>query len=252
MKTPSDKTIEVIEWFANSAGTKTNLKELSAKTHIPAASLLRILNSLTVKGYVLKDESKRYFSLFSLSKPEQISELNVERIEKLMRDLSVKCGQTVELLTVRNNELLWLKKIEVQDLPIKIVAHEGFVRTLYELDAPSRAYLGHAGIEFIKKKFDISSFYGSTGNHTRFNWKIAEKLITTAKMSTVAYDPDGNSRSVRRYAAVLLSSKGEFRYVLTIAEPALKSNSNEKHYKMQIDYLKKTVDIINNNKFIGG
>jgi DNA-binding IclR family transcriptional regulator len=233
----SEKAFIVLEWFSNNQHKQANLKEIAEQTKIPMASLLRLLKTMIIRGYISRTKEKKYSSLFSITRSEKSCNSILAIIEIVMKQLLEKCEQSVELLTVNKSNLYWLKKFEVPDLPLIIHAHEGFSRTLYELDAPSRLYLNYLGIEDVEKEFIISKFYCQESTKTIQDWTTAEKMIADANYKQVVFDHAGNGSLIRRYAAMIMDQTDNFSYILTIAEPALEHTSNDTHFKKQVSLL---------------
>lgn len=237
MANASEKAFVVLEWFFSNPNADGSLKEISRSTGIPPASLLRILKAMVKRGYLRKNIDKTYHSLFSISFSNKLAPASISLIERIMHNLLGECKQSVELLAVRNQNLYWLRKFDTPELPLKIKAYEGFSRTLYELDAPSKLYLNFIGIDSVKKQFDIESFYTQEAGRLPCKWRDAKRFIADANSNDIIFDRAGNGNSVRRYAALLQFGESMETYLLTIAEPALESTNSDKHFEKQISLL---------------
>ncbi|MBI4976786.1 MAG: helix-turn-helix domain-containing protein [Spirochaetes bacterium] len=221
---PAEKILTVIEYFAARTAGSYGLNDIHLQTHIPKATLMRILGTLIRRGYVSRS-GKSYTGTFSLlMRGTGLSDF-FSRAESVMQELLAQTRQSVELLAVRGTELFWQEKYEYPDLPIRIMAKKGFRRSLYELDAPSRTYLNSFTVDDIAARFDTSKFY-RTGDNKNVSWNEAKALITAA--DTVTYDNEGNKNGVRRFAVRITPKGSDACFILAIAEPATLQRDEEK------------------------
>ncbi len=234
---PTVKIVQVMEFLGKQRGG-TSLTEIAENSGIAKATLLRILNTLIMTGYVRKNREKNYYTCFRLDKMSSIPLEYDPLIEKTVDELVQATGQSAEIITVGGNFIYWYYKKEPPNLPVRINAKTGFTRSIYELDAPSRVYLNLIGPERAGKKYDTKCFYDVS--YQKCDWKTAVEIFTAETGNIVAYDVQGNSNGIRRYATVITKPNGKFEFILAIAEPALPRTSTEAHYKQIIEVLLKT------------
>ena len=231
---PAAKTLEVLEFFSNNS-EEYNLKEISERTKIAHATLLRILNTLTAYGYLVKNAEKQYSSTFSLKKAGAIPPELENNISQSLEKLVCKTGQSAEIITVKGENLYWHNKKEAEDNQIKIAAYPGFKRSIYELDAPVRLFLKLTGEKQAGKIYRKNKFYDV--EYRKCTWQNAVKIFENEKTSEVIYDRHGNSNGIRRYAALITDKNGSFMFILSIAEAATMRNNKTEHVKHIISML---------------
>jgi DNA-binding IclR family transcriptional regulator len=234
---PVEKTIAVMEYLSTHPKEVFSLERLSRECSIPKTTLLRILNTFLKHGYITKTSSKGYICNFLFTKEIPLDADHLGKIEETLKKLVEECRQSVEILIVNGKNLQWYDKLEHPDLSIRVVAQVGFKRALYELDAPSRAYLKFIGMDEVMTQFDTSSFYTASSEYRELSWLEAENIIEESDSEGVEYDLAGNRNGVRRFAIVISSSAREFLYLLCIAEPALLMDYEKAHIQKNISLL---------------
>ncbi len=95
------------------------LSEISGKTELHKSTIHRLLGSLKERGYIEQDEaSGRYrtgLAFIALAAP-YLRQLDLKSVaEPEMRRLSDKIGVTVFLATLRDDEVVYLDKVERYD-----------------------------------------------------------------------------------------------------------------------------------------
>jgi DNA-binding IclR family transcriptional regulator len=246
---PAAKLIEVIE-FLSFSNKEVSLKEISDKTRISQATLLRILNTLIEYGYISKNSEKKYVPYFKLHKsttiPSSLEPVLAESLDKLVK----LTGQSAEILTVKGINLFWHNKKEPENMEIKITAYPGFKRSMYELDAPSRLYLKFTGKKEIENRFDKNEFYNVS--YEKCNWNEAVKIWGKENINQIAYDELGNGNGIRRYASLVTDEIGNFIFMLAVAEAAIPSNNTSEHIQKIMNALESETkylkNFINNQK----
>ncbi|MBD3422029.1 MAG: helix-turn-helix domain-containing protein [Chitinivibrionales bacterium] len=229
---PVEKIIKVLECLNNHHADSISLHDLARVTHIPKATLLRIVSSLMQHGYVTRDAQRKYLSNVSLSRILPVSGSHLERLRVSLHSLLERTRQAVEVLVVRDAALYWYEKIDHPELSIRLIARPGFKRKIYELDSPVRLYMKTIGRGRIEKLYDTSGFYMTGCDYRKVSWDTAWRIIDEADVNNVAYDEQGNSNGVRRFAALVSLQPGEMSYLLSVAEPAIHRNNEHEHIEM--------------------
>ncbi|HEX67873.1 MAG TPA: HTH domain-containing protein [bacterium] len=234
MKVPGlENGLKVLE-FLNETKGRFTLEELHRHLGISRATLLRILNTLMDLGYVMRDSRKAFFSTATiLIHHSPGGKILLEKAISMLDELLQASGQTVEILTPRGKYLYWIEHREPPSLPIRIVAKQGFRRTLYELDAPSRVCLRNYPVEFIEEFFDRNAFYTTGKVYRRLSWEDAKKLIYSS--ADIEFDEEGNANMVRRIAGALKRGE-ELVGIVAIAEPAF--SMPRTHFEKMCDLVK--------------
>lgn len=224
---PTEKIIKVLQYFSNEQN-EVSLKEISVETDLANTTLHRILKTLIDLGYVRKTRTKKYASKLYFTRIYPIEDKHKETIYSILKENVRFAAASFEIISIVNNKLFWLDKIESEDIKIKILADKGYSRSVYELDAISRIYLKNIGREGIIKTFETNSFY-ETGNPLQ---KISEKkmfeIVESRNEKSIEYDYTGNENGIRRFA-IAVYKNGLFNFILSIAEPALVLKDEMKH-----------------------
>lgn len=230
---PVEKTLTVLEYI-DANDTPLTLNDLFVKTQIPKATLYRILTTLVARGYAIK-EGHAYRANFRLERRQPPSAVYLSRADGVLADVVQRTGRSAEIITVDGSDLYWHEKAEPSETAIRIVAKKGFRRSLYELDAPSRLYLRHIGIDEVAARFDRSDFHASgpeKSDYRRLSWDEAARVIQATDIS-FTYDFRGNSNGVRRFVTRVLDARGGFLCLIAVAEAAIMSGDEAalaKHY----------------------
>jgi len=223
---PAAKTLEVLEYFSFSKGEVT-LKQIADATEISQATLLRILNTLIDYEYISKSSDKKYIANFKLSKADAIPAYLDSVLDESLERLVENSGQSAEIITVKGDKLFWHNKKEAANMQIRISAHAGFKRSIYELDAPSRIYLKSLGEEQTADRFSTDGFYDI--DYKKCSWSEAAAIWNAENIKKVTYDRHGNGNGVRRYAALVCDKVGDFLFILSVAEAAVPRNNTKEH-----------------------
>lgn len=242
MKTsePAEKMLTVIESLVSIGDRKPTQTELRHHTGINAATLFRILRTLEHRGYVKRDEDRRYHILFRMERDLPFNESVVQKLCEHLQKLLKETGQSAELLTIRGTNLYWYQKVEPPDPGVTIAARKGGMRPLYELDAPARMALAHRGLDFVHANMDRLRFYRIYPTLESLSWKEAEKIIQSVDLNGIELDEKGNSRGVRRYAMAVCDKQGKMLFLLSIAEAAIPAHDHPDHRNRIFHSLKRT------------
>jgi DNA-binding IclR family transcriptional regulator len=234
---PAEKTIQVMEFLSSHPG-EVALKDIADSCGIAKATLLRILGTLINCGYVRKNRDKTYSPCFRLEKAAAIPASYTPILEATVAELIEKLGESAEIITIDRDNLFWLHKAEAPGLAVKINARNGYRRTIYELDAPSRIYLKYLGRQKAVSQFDISRFYDV--EYKSCTWAQACDIFEAENLDEVTYDKKGNLNGVRRYAVVVTDHDDKFEFMLSVAEAAIPRNSTQEHFEKVTEVLKQT------------
>lgn len=226
---PAARIIKLISFFSNHPQKDFSLQELQSQLGISGATLLRDLEVLLEQGYLLRKKARRYQSNCLFQRMLPFGQNFSNKLDRILRSLADSRALAAELLLVQANHLFWARKEEGQNQEISINAFPGFTRSLYELDAPSRLFLAQRGQNYIEASMDKQAFYLSRPDYKKISWEQARTIIAKTDLSAVAYDPEGNSNGVRRFAVLIKSEKITQPLIITLAEAALARNNHQEH-----------------------
>lgn len=234
---PAEKILTLLEALARRGHTLATHGELQGLTGLPGATLLRMLRTLEKRGYISRDNDKRYRPLFHLERDLPWGEPIISRLRGELVTLLKHTGESAELLTVRGTDLYWYDKIEPISSPVRIMAQRGSTRTLHELDAPSRLVLRHLGPQWVEDKLDRGRLRGILAPKEKISPEEARVLIEHTDPDAVVFDDRGNANGIRRYAVAVRHRGGALAFLFAVAEAALPAHDAPAHRKIIGDIL---------------
>lgn len=224
---PTTRVIRVLEFAATREDTPFSLQDATLATGITKATLLRVLRALVQNGYLASSDQKYRSNVF-FSRRLSVSSEHMSLLDRILGDLAEEVCQTAEVLTGRIPDLYWFEKRECSHISMRVVARAGTTRSLYELDAPARLYLREIGIEMVRGAL-VPGFFHIGPDKRELSTEEAIELIAGVDPNGVEYDYEGNSNGVRRFVTIVRRPDGGYRYLLSIAEPAIPSNKRTEH-----------------------
>lgn len=206
--------LDVLLLLSNSGSL--SLEKLSLASRIPKASLLRILQTLELKGLVERDPidkhytNKVFFFSASASKDFMLS------LPPFLKNLSMKTDRTVEFYSPERESLKITARSECGSRMITVKANLGFRRELDgELEAVAR--IGHVFGSFSNCKFSKKLWQYKNGKKKKITISQYKEQIEKVKSEKIAFDIEFNSNGVRRSAAPIFQN-GKFAGVIALAE----------------------------------
>jgi len=219
-----------------------SLEELAKNTGLPKSSLLRYLEVLCREGYVSRDPTTKLYSNTSIIIKRIRGGLKhiLQVATSEMVTLSKTTGKTTELIRPNEGGHLWLAKVDGDADMLRVHAEVGFKRGYEEFDSLTRIYLA-----FSDASYGVKEFRTSFG--TPVPQKAVVEQIEKTKQRQFAFDREGNSNGIRRYAVPLINSK-ESIYILSLAEAAVPQNIVQEEYYEKL--LKKSAGSILANSHV--
>jgi DNA-binding IclR family transcriptional regulator len=196
------------------------VSELAARSGLALATAHRILGDLEAMGLAYRDGERRWVANFAFERQVPLAAAPLARARAAMERVGAHLGMASEIVVPRGDALVWHAKFEPRDQSIRLRAHAGYARTIYELDALSRLALRHAGIAAVEARCDLSAFFATGVDGARQDWPAARATIAAVDPDGVAFDMSGNSKGVRRFAVALRRADG-LACLLTAVEAAI-------------------------------
>lgn len=218
---PSVRLLQVMEYLMAKGSTPVKQIEIARALDLSPATLNRIINTLSERGYILRTSEKYCVRNFRLIRNVPMSESYLAVLDELMKDLTRTHNVAVEVVVVSGFDLLWHSSTQLPNANVAIRAGMGFRRNLYELDALARLYLSRVDWEEINYKFYSGGFFQTGVNMSSISAESAKQIIENAKKSDFACDIDGNHVGVRRFATIIEDEQSNFLHLLSLAEAAV-------------------------------
>ena len=203
-----------------------SIKDLSDKIQLPKGTTHRLLSSLSYFGYVRQDSNtKNYFLGFKFVELGNLllSQLDLRKeAEPFLRDLAERTKETVHLVILDQNEIVYLDKLETEPntgglrmasrVGSRNPAHSCAVGKVLLADLPEEA------LERIITEKGLSKRTENTITHAG-HLKEHLKLV---KKQGYAVDDEENERGIRCVGAPVFNETGKTVAAVSISGPAFR------------------------------
>jgi len=221
---PTERTLQVLEYVMAAGPGPLKQVDIARECGLSAATLNRIIRSLSDWGYLFRTSEKYVVRNFRLDRNVPMSDVYLAKLDDTMRTLSQDLGVSAEVVVVAGHELLWHSKTDYPDPDVLIRAGVGFRRSLYELDVLSQLYLSRITWDQVEARFFTDGFFETQRGPGRLNRPLTvddvRDRVDKMRARVFAADLQGNHVGIRRFATVIQGPEGEFLHLLALAEPA--------------------------------
>jgi IclR family KDG regulon transcriptional repressor len=203
-----------------------SIRDLSDKIQLPKGTTHRLLSSLSYFGYVRQDpNTKNYFLGFKLVELGNLllSQLDLRKeAEPFLRDLAERTKETVHLVILDQNEIVYLDKLETEPntgglrmasrVGSRNPAHSCAVGKVLLADLPEET------LERIVTEKGLSKRTENTitrPNHLKEHLKLVRK-------QGYAVDDEENERGIRCVGAPVFNETGRTVAAVSISGPAFR------------------------------
>jgi DNA-binding IclR family transcriptional regulator len=219
---PTERTLQVLEYLMAAGSRPVKQVEIARDCLIAPATLNRIIQVLSDRGYLFRTSEKYCVPNFRLERNVPMSGRYLALLDREIKTLSRDLGVSAEVVVVAGQELLWLNCSAHPDPDVKIRAKVGFRRGLYELDALSLLYLGRLPKSELKDRFFLEGFFKTEFDGARRMVMLSESdaaaQIRHAGQGDFVADAAPNHQAIRRFATVVTRPDGEFMHLISIAD----------------------------------
>jgi len=204
----------------------TGVTEISAKTGLPKGTVHRLLSSLANLGYVRQDkETKNYFLGLKLLELGTLagSQIDLRKIsEPLLRDLANRTKETVHMVVLDHDEIVYIEKIESDgDLGgLKMASRVG-ARNPAHSCAVGKVLLSFLSDEEIERFINAKGLPKRTENTITSPSKFKEHLKMVRRLG-YAVDDQENEHGIRCVAAPILDRRGRAVAAISVSGPAFR------------------------------
>ena len=217
-----------------------SIRELSAKLKLPKGTSHRLLSSLSYFGYVRQDpKTKDYFLGLKLMELGQLilSQLDLRKeAEPFLRDLAERTQETVHLVFLDRNEIVYIDKVETdQNLSGLRMASKIGLRNPAHSCAVGKVLLSHFSEEELNQFIKEKGLQKRTENTLTDPVRLKEHLKSVQRQG-YAIDDEENEKGIRCVAAPIYNEAGRAVAAISISGPAFRVTK-----KMIQESLKKEV-----------
>jgi IclR family transcriptional regulator, KDG regulon repressor len=203
-----------------------SIRDLSSSLKLPKGTVHRILSSLSYFGYVRQDpKTKNYclgLKLLDLGNL-LLGQLDLRKVaESVLRDLAERTGETVHMVILDRNEIVYIDKIETERDPrgLKMASRVGSRNPVHSC-AVGKVLLSYFSDEELDALIRETGLPQRTPNTITDVNRFKEHL-KLVKSQGYAIDDEENERGIRCVAAPILSEKGRPVSAISITGPAFR------------------------------
>jgi DNA-binding IclR family transcriptional regulator len=226
-RNPTVRFLLVMEYLMAHGENPVRQVDIARDLEMSTATVNRMITTLSKRGYLFRTKDKRCVVNFRLTRNVPMSEEYLKTLDLIMQQTTIKYRVSAEVVVVSGFDLLWHSKTELPDASVKLRAHVGFRRNLYELDALSRLYLSRSNWDDITYKFNPNGFFRAGVDRASLIANEAKNILSETSVDDFAYDMEGNHVGVRRFATIIEDEDGNFLHLFSIAEAAVPVRDKE-------------------------
>jgi IclR family transcriptional regulator, KDG regulon repressor len=203
-----------------------SVRELSAQVSLPKGTTHRLLSSLAYFGYVRQNARNRNYSLgFKLVElgNRLLNQLDFRAEAKpLLADLAKRIQETVHLVVLDNNEVLYIDKVESNEntSSLRMASRVGS-RTPAHSCAVGKVLLAHFSEEALGKFIKNTKLPKMTENTINDPVRLKEHLKLVRSQGYVV-DDEENEKGIRCVAAPIRNEVGKVIAATSISGPAVR------------------------------
>ena len=203
-----------------------SIRELSTKIKLPKGTTHRLLSSLSYFGYVRQDPKTRNYLLgLKLVELGQLllGQLDIRKeAEPFLRDLAERTKETVHLVFLDRNEIVYIDKVETDQNPsgLKMASRVG-LRNPAHSSAVGKVLLAHFPEEELKNFIKEKGLAKRTENTIVDPTQLKEHL-KSVRAQGYAIDDEENEKGIRCVAAPIYNEVGKTVAAISISGPAFR------------------------------
>ncbi len=220
-----ERVSSILDILAQSA-QGISIRGLSSNIGLPKGTTHRLLSSLSYFGYVRQDpRTRNYFLGLKFVEMGQIllSQLDLRKeAEPFLRDLAERTKETIHLVILDRNEIVYIDKVETDHNPsgLKMASRIG-LRNPAHSSAVGKMILASFSEEELRTFFKEKSLVRRTENTITDPVQLREHLKTVRKQG-YAVDDEENEKGIRCVAAPIYNETGKTVAAISITAPAFR------------------------------
>ena len=203
-----------------------SIRELSTKIKLPKGTTHRLLSSLSYFGYVRQDPKTRNYLLgLKLVELGQLllGQLDLRKeAEPFLRDLAERTKETVHLVFLDRNEIVYIDKVETEQNSsgLKMASRVG-LRNPAHSSAVGKVLLAHFPEEELKNFIKEKGLAKRTENTIVDPTQLKDHL-KLVRAQGYAIDDEENEKGIRCVAAPIYNEVGKTVAAISISGPAFR------------------------------
>ncbi len=220
-----ERVSSILDILAQSA-QGISIRELSSTIGLPKGTTHRLLSSLIYFGYVRQDPKTRdYFLGLKFVELGQtlLSQLDLRKeAEPFLRDLAERTKETIHLVILDRNEIVYIDKVETDRNPsgLKMASRIG-LRNPAHSSAVGKMILANFSEEELQRFLKEESLMRRTENTITDPIQLREHLKSIRKQG-YAVDDEENEKGIRCVAAPIYNETGKTVAAISITAPAFR------------------------------
>jgi len=199
------------------------LRELSAKIKLPKGTTHRLLSSLSYFGFVRQDpKTRNYFLGLKLVELGQVllNQLDLRKeAEPFLRDLAERTKETVHLVILDRNEIVYIDKVEADQNQsgLRMASRVGLRNPAHSC-AVGKVLLSYLSVEEVDRVIKEKGLAKRTENTITDPIQLMEHL-KVVRAQGYAIDDEENEKGVRCVATPIFNEAGKAVAAISISTP---------------------------------
>ena len=224
-----------------------SIKDLSDRMHLPKGTTHRLVSSLSYFGYVRQDQNtKNYFLGFKLVELGNmlLGQLDLRKeAELFLRNLAQRTKETVHLVILDGNEIVYLDKLETEP-------HTGGLRMASRVGSRNPAHscaVGKVLLAYLSEEA-LGSMAEEKGlpkrtENTITDYNQLKEHMTLVRKQGYAVDDEENERGIRCVAAPIFNEAGKAVAAISVSGPAFRVTKKSVQEKLKKEVMETALRI---------
>ena len=224
-----------------------SIKDLSDKMHLPKGTTHRLLSSLSYFGYVRQDQNTKNYSLgFKLVELGNmlLGQLDLRKeAELFLRDLAERTKETVHLVILDGNEIVYLDKLETEPHTggLRMASRVGSRNPAHSC-AVGKALMAYLPAEALARIVEEKGLPKRTGNTITDYDQLKEHMMLVRKQG-YAVDDEENERGIRCVGAPIFNQAGRAVAAISVSGPAFRVTKKSVQEKLKKEVMETALRI---------
>ena len=224
-----------------------SIKDLSERMHLPKGTTHRLVSSLSYFGYVRQDQNtKNYFLGFKLVELGNmlLGHLDLRKeAELFLRNLAQRTKETVHLVILDGNEIVYLDKLETEPHTggLRMASRVGSRNPAHSC-AVGKALMAYLPAEALARIVEEKGLPKRTGN-TITDYNQLKEHMTLVRKQGYAVDDEENERGIRCVAAPIFNEAGKAVAAISVSGPAFRVTKKSVQEKLKKEVMETALRI---------